>query len=189
MSLKDHAARLASDIRNGDMEAYELFYRMEFNNLVHYVESYTHDRQSAEDIAQETLFTLWDRRNTLNPDRDIRPFTYRIARNRTINALKRKSLFADRNLRTGITNEIMALKDESMEGLIESLELEHLIEEIYSNLPESARESFEMSRKEGMTNKEIAEHKNLSVKAIEYHIHISLRMFRKMLGEYLDEGL
>ena len=36
-----------------------------------------------------------------------------------------------------------------------------------------------------MTNREISAKKGLSVKAVEYHIKISLRHFRNRLKEYL----
>ena len=102
-----------------------------------------------------------------------------------MNALKEKKLFAERSVMTGIDEDILALEDASMEEMIDSLALEDIIEKIYLSLPDSARTSFELSRKEGLTNKEIAEVQGLSVKAIEYHIKISLRIFRKRLKEYL----
>lgn len=177
--------KLTADIRRGDADAFELFYRMEFNNIVHFIYSYTYDMRNAEDLAQEVFGILWEKRNTLDPDRNLRSFVYRIARNRTLNALKEKKLFVERSVMKEIDEDILALEDASMEEMIDSLALEDIIEKIYLSLPDSARTSFELSRKEGLTNKEIAEVQGLSVKAIEYHIKISLRIFRKRLKEYL----
>lgn len=185
---KDEGARkLASGILSGDREAFELFYRMEFNNLVHFVESYTHDRLRSEDIAQETLCTLWEKRETIDPGRNLRSFVFTIARNRTLNVLQEKKLFYDPRICTSITDDILALEDVSMEEMIESLDLQKLIDNVWENLPASARNSFRMSREEGMTNREIAWAQGLSVKAVEYHITISLRMFRKKLKEYVTK--
>ena len=178
--------KLAYDIRKGDWRAYELFYRMEFNNLVHFIGSYTNDLAQAEDLAQETLSALYEKRETVDPEKNLRAFVYRIARNKTINALKEKRLFADSSRIKGITDEILAREDNSMEEMIESLELEKLIRNVYDSLPDSVRESFAMSRGEGMTNKEIAGKKGMSVKAVEYHITVSLRQFRKMLKDYFS---
>lgn len=178
--------KLSYDISRGDRQAFELFYRMEFNNLVHFIGSYTHDVSQAEDLAQETLCTLYVKRENIDPDKNLRSFVYRIARNKTINHLKEKSLFADKSKIKGITEEIMALEDNSMEEMIESLELEKLIGNIYDSLPDSVKESFAMSRGDGLTNKEIAFKKGLSVKAVEYHITVSLRQFRKKLKDYFS---
>lgn len=181
------ARKLASQILSGDRGAFELFYRMEFNNLVHFVESYTHDLQRSEDIAQETLCTLWERRDSIDPGRNLRSFVFTIARNRTINLLREKSLFSDSSLRSGITEDILALQDTSMEEMIDSLDLQKLIDNVWNHLPSSARNSFRMSREEGMTNREIAGAQGLTVKAVEYHIKISLRMFREKLKDYITK--
>lgn len=177
--------KLTTDIRNGDTDAFELFYRMEFKNIVHFIYSYTHNIKNAEDLSQEVFSILWEKRSQLNPEKNLRSFIYRIARNKTLNALKEKKFFADINAVKQIDEDILALEDPSIEDMIDSLDLMKLIEKIYSQLPRSARSSFEMSRKEGLTNKEIAEVQGLSVKAIEYHIKISLRIFRKKINEYL----
>lgn len=178
--------KLSYDISRGDKRAFELFYRMEFNNLVHFISAYTHDVLQAEDLAQETLYTLYKQRENINPDKNLRAFVYRIARNKTINALKEKSFFADSSKMKEITYEILALEDNSMEEMIESLDLEKLIVNIYQSLPDTVRESFAMSRDEGLTNKDIASKKGLSVKAVEYHITVSLKQFRKKIKEYFS---
>jgi len=183
---RNAARRLAADIRDGSKEAFELFYRMEFNNLVHFCRSYLHDTKHAEDIAQEALCMLWEKHQEMDPEKNLRAFVFRSARNMTINALKKKSFFTDKANRVEISEDILALKDESMDNLIESLELARLIENIYRNLPDTVKDSFVMSRQMGMTHKEIALTKKMSQKAIEYHINISLKIFRKKLKEYLS---
>lgn len=183
---RNAAKRLAADIRDGSKSAFELFYRMEFNNLVHFCFSYLHDMEQAEDIAQEALCTLWERHKEMDPERNLRAFVFSTARNMTINTLKKKSFFTDKRGRMSISEDILALKDESMDNLIESLELERLIENISRNLPDTVKDSFIMSRHIGLKHREIAKIKNLSVKAIEYHINVSLKIFRKRLKEYLS---
>jgi len=178
------AIQLAADIRRGDVKAFELFYRMEFNNLVHFVDSYVHSVELAEDLAQETLCAVWECRDRIDCNGNLRAYTYKIARNKTLNALNSKALFADTSRRLELNEDIMALEDASLNNLIESLELAQLIEDVWNSIPESARESFTLSRKEGKTNKEIAKIRGLSTKAIEYHIHISLNLFRKMLKDF-----
>ncbi|MFB0973242.1 MAG: sigma factor-like helix-turn-helix DNA-binding protein, partial [Bacteroidales bacterium] len=107
------------------------------------------------------------------------------ARNKTINALRTKEPTSNPESRLEIGANVMALSDSSMEGIIEGLELGRLIQDVYDSLPDSAKDSFIMSRKYGMTNKEIAEKEGLTVKAVEYHIKISLRIFKEKLKDYL----
>lgn len=178
-------ANLAEDIRDGDRKAYETFYRLEFNNLVHFIYSYTTDRERAMDLAQEVLCTLWEKRLSIRPEANLRAWVFTIARNRTINLLKERKLFSDPSARESIDSRILALEDPSVDSLIDSLELASLIRKTYDSLPEAARDSFRMSRIDGMTNREISEKKGMSIKSIEYHIRISLRLFREKLKDYL----
>lgn len=176
---------IAKEIKEGNKSSYEFFFRCEFDNITHFIFSYTHDLQQAEDLAQETFCTLWEKRATIDYEKNFRAFVFRIARNKTINALKAKPLSADKGNKWEVDADIMALRDDSMDGIVDALELKKLIEDVYDNLPESAKDSFIMSRKMGMSNKEIAQKQGLTTKAVEYHMKISLKMFREKLKDYL----
>ena len=178
-------ANIAEDIRNGDGKAFEMFYRLEYNNLVHFITSYICDSEKARDLAQDVLCTVWEKRYSIRPDSNLRAWVFTIARNRTLNFLKEKKLFSDPSLTDILEERTAALEDPSVEHLIDSLELSSLIRKTFDSLPDTARETFHMSRLDGMTNREISAKKGLSVKAVEYHIKISLRHFRNRLKEYL----
>ena len=65
-------ANIAEDIRNGDGKAFEMFYRLEFNNLVHFITSYICDREKARDLAQDVLCTVWEKHYAIRPDSNLR---------------------------------------------------------------------------------------------------------------------
>ena len=176
---------LASEIKQGDISSFDLFFKAEFDNLVYFVDGYVHDRARAKDIAQESLWTLWEKRENIDPDRNIRALAFTIARNKTINELKSRSLFSNSVGINEIKANIMALSDDSLGAELEALSLKELIDRTMANLPETVRESFIMSRELGMTNKEIAKTKNMSLTGVEYHMKISLKIFRDELKEYL----
>ena len=58
----------------GDVESFELFFNLEFDNIVYFVNGYIHNPDLAKDIAQESLLTLWEKRGLINPDKNIRAF-------------------------------------------------------------------------------------------------------------------
>ena len=176
---------IAEDIRNGDEKAFEMFYRLEFNNLVHFITSYTSDRERSRDLAQEVLCTLWESRESIRPEANLRAWVFTIARNRTLNLLKERRLFSDPSRRCSLDEKIAALEDPSVDHHISALELSSLIKKAYDTLPVTAGDTFRLSRLGGLTNREISEKKGLSVKAVEYHIKISLRHFREKLKEYI----
>lgn len=180
---------LAFEISKGDIASFDLFYKSEFDNIVFFINSYLHDDFRAEDIAQESLLTLWEKREIIDPERNIRALLYTIAKNKTLNELKSKSASLSIDNLNEINVNILALKDDSLSEEIEALSLRELIENTIDNLPDTVRDSFIMSRHLGMTNKEIAEAKNMSLTGIEYHMKISIKIFREKLKDYLAFGV
>lgn len=183
--MKKQPNILAQEISNGDLESYELFFKLEFDNIVYFVNGYLHDPDLAKDIAQESLLTLWEKRDLIDPGKNLRAFLYTIARNRAINELKTRSSSVNSISLNEIKANLNALVDDSLSAELETLELKQLIDRTIENLPDSVRGSFIMSRKLGMTNKEIASAKNMSLTGVEYHMKISLNILRKKLKEFL----
>ena len=171
------APELVERIRKGNHAAFELFYRMEFLNLVHFADSYLHDKERARDIAQETLLTLWENRQRLQPERNIRSFVFTIARNKTLNELRHRKLLAP----TGLEDEALdLLGDHSVEEQIDALDLTVLIRKVWEKLPKDIGRTFSMSREEGLRNREIAAREGISEKAVEYRIRVALGRFREL---------
>jgi RNA polymerase sigma-70 factor (ECF subfamily) len=63
--------------------------------------------------------------------------------------------------------------------------VEQIIQDALDALPEQCRKVIMMSRFEDMSNKEIAERLNLTVKGVEYHITNALKKLRHELKDYM----
>lgn len=172
---------LVSDIRSGNRQAFEWFYRMEYHNLRHFVGSYLHDSSKAEDLVQETFCALWENRGNLDPEKNLRALVFTMARNRTLNELKSRKIYGGSNQPEVLEEAVHLLEDASADKLIEALDLDRLIAATLESMPPKAREYFTQSREEGLKNKEIAAEKGVSVKTVEYHIHVALEFLRKNL--------
>lgn len=66
---------------------------------------------------------------------------------------------------------------------LELKELERLITEAICSLPDRCREIFQKSRTEHLSNKEIAESLNVSVKNVEAQITKALKLIKNYLGD------
>jgi RNA polymerase sigma-70 factor (ECF subfamily) len=66
---------------------------------------------------------------------------------------------------------------------IEFLELQEKLEQIIETLPDRRREIYLLSRKEGLSHKEIAVKLDISEKTVEYHITQSLSEIKKKMRE------
>jgi RNA polymerase sigma-70 factor (ECF subfamily) len=56
-----------------------------------------------------------------------------------------------------------------------------LLNESISNLPKKCKEVFILSKKDGLTNIEIAEYLNISIKTVESHITQAFKLLKKSI--------
>ena len=175
---------LALAIKEGSNDVFWSVYRAEYDNLLHFVSSYTHNRQDAEDLVQETMIAIWDNREALDPARNFRSYLYTTARNKALNYLRdnAKRMKGSSLQESEALINSLALSSSSVEEQISALDLEDFIERIYLSLPEKVVNTFRMSRQEGLTYNEIAEKLGITTKVVEYHISITLKAIRLRLG-------
>ena len=176
----------ARSLIEGNVDSFEIFYQTEYDNLCHFVSSFiTHNRQQVEDIVQESFLAFWTSRHALDPSRNIRAYLYTIAKNKTINTLKFQSRFQRTTTKQAqVDLEIKTLESEVMTSRIDALEMERIIDKTYDILEGRVRESFILSRKQGMTYPEIARQLGVSEKSVERYITTALKIFRSKLSYY-----
>ncbi|WP_243456827.1 sigma factor-like helix-turn-helix DNA-binding protein [Polaribacter batillariae] len=68
------------------------------------------------------------------------------------------------------------MEENSLEKLI------LLVKKEIENLPPKCKKTFVLSKQEGLTNIEIAEYLNISIKSVEAHITKAFSILRKTLG-------
>lgn len=68
-------------------------------------------------------------------------------------------------------------------GEVDFRELESKVEEIITQLPDNHREYFVMSRKEGLSNRAIAEKMGVSEKNVEYHLSRAVKILKEKLKD------
>lgn len=177
---------LIEAIKSGDEKVFEQFLKAEFNNIVFFSNQFLKDTMLSNDVAQETFISLWNSRASLNPNLNLRAYTFTIARNKALNVLReRDHVFSNQSNKRETRVFIDTLSSDYADARINSLDIEEIIKDVYELLPISIKESFMMSRESGLTYGEIAQKKGLSVKAIEYHISVALKLFRRKLTDYL----
>ncbi len=180
----NNANQFAASIKAGDEKAFELFFKMEFNNVVHFINAYINMPSVAKDIAQETFIAFWNKRQYLNENLNIRSYLFKTARNKTLNYIRDNKLSTAAPSKEALM-DFYALADEIITDQIDALKLEELINRTYTNLPEDIKNVFYMNRVKGFTYAQIADQRQVPVKAIEYQIKKALQLFRKRLKNHI----
>ena len=178
---------LILSLRNGDKLAYEAVYNDFFGVIYHLSLQYIHDEAVSEEIVQDSFMKLWEIRETLNDQFNIRNFLYTITKNNCLNYLRNQKVVLKHQ--ENIKYLEMQFNYEALEKLGTYIEFEELREKIdaaIAGLPDDLRETFLLSRFEELQYKEIAEKLSVSVKTIEARMTKALRILRVDLKDYLS---
>ena len=171
--------QLIHALKKGDPKAYTFFVNTYHHKLCVYAYSFTHDHSLSEDIVQNVFMRIWNKRKNLKEDFSITSFLYKSVYNEFIDQYRsQKTVYPLEKKYIDALNDIVENEDEhSLERIIK------LVKREIQNLPPKCKEIFLLSKEEGLTNIEIAEYKNLSIKSVEAHITKAYSILRDSLGE------
>jgi len=176
--MEDHT--LLKKIQQGDKNAFNQMFLHYYTSLCEYASRFVSETD-AEELVQDIMFFVWENREYLVVKKSLKSYLFVSVRNRCFNSIR------DRKSKERIYNILYEkLKDRNEDTDYYILdELAVNIEKAIKELPESYRDTFKMSRSEGMTNATIAKLLGVSVKTIEYRITKSLKIIRVKLKDYL----
>jgi len=180
---------LIERLQNGDESTFEVIYKMYASRLYYLVYEYIHQKDIAENIVQETLMVLWNKKKELAGNTNLGAYLFTVAKNNCLYKLRNRR-FQEKIF---ISSDTSRLEIKMNTGALETLntsqlimeEIEQIIERTMDQLSPQCRAVFNLSRFEEKKNKEIAEELNISVKAVEGHITKALKVFRVALKDYL----
>lgn len=167
-----------------DARASSLLYKIHYKAVYRYVNDYVHNHNDSMDIVQELFIAIWIKRHSLNIMPPIRKYLLRAARNKAINYVRntrtRKRIMNEAINRAG-HGDLAPPADANLA----IQELKQQIKRAIIGMPVPARNTFILSRRYGLTYKEIAAHFLVTEKAVEKNMTKALRFMRKFLEAYL----
>lgn len=172
-------AQLIQALKNGDPKAYTFLVDTYHHKLCVYAYSFTHNQDLSEDIVQNVFMRIWNKRKNLKDDFVLTNFLYKSVYNEFIDQYRsQKSLYPLEKKYIDALNSIIENEEEhSLDRIIK------LVKQEIQKLPPKCKEVFLLSKEEGLTNIEIAEYKNISIKSVEAHITKAFSILRDSLGE------
>lgn len=154
-------------------EYYSLLFNELYTPLCRYCMKFVNDSDVAEDIVQEQFIYIWERRVKLKHTSSIKAYLTKAVKNRSLNYLRDQFV-----RKTDQQPEVVAkfeAKYELPSEILEFKELEALLEKGIESLPIKCRTIFAMKRFAGMTNREISENLQISIKTVETQMTIALK--------------
>jgi len=170
-------ADLLNLLRLGDRAAYTEIYDRYIFVLLNHAYNKTRSREEAKDIVQEVFATLWAKRDSLFIDY-LAGYLFRSVRNIFLNQVAHKAV-QDKFL---ASMEKFAASHEVADHLVREKQLAAIVEHEIAALPPKMREVFELSRKEHLSHREIAEKLAISEQTVSKHVTNALKILRVKLG-------
>ena len=161
--------------KQGDKKMFKHLFEEYYSRLCCFAFKYMQDDQTSEDIVQEVLSDLWDKRQSINIKISFKAFLYTSVRNRCLNQIRKNAKDEER------LSEYLSLESESMD------DYNYIEEEVHANLykainslPEKSREVVLLSMRE-MSNVEIKDELDISVNTVKSNKRRAYKMLREML--------
>lgn len=186
--MNKNEQQLVGRLRNDDEAAFKVIYNNFYPKLYYFVLEFVPLKDVAENIVQDTLVTLWNKRNQLKDDSNLTSYLFTIAKNNALKKLREKK-YSQRLFSNAIDVGELDLNVETLSTVDTSvcafMDIEQIIQETLASLPPQCRKVFELSRFQEMKNREIAEELDISIKTVEKHISKGIKTFKITLKDYL----
>lgn len=178
--------QLLDRVRDGDADAFDTIFRQWYAPLVRFADRIVRDRAAAEDIAQDALLALWQRRGSLPSGMVPQAWLFHVTRNRALNVVRRVDVVARGEAVLALSLTLDDQHQSDAEQALFEAELHAAIDAAVAALPPRCREVFLLSREQGMRQTDIAARLGVSLKAVEAHITKALRHLRSALAPWLE---
>lgn len=176
---------IVEQLKKGNERAYKFLYDQHYQILCHVAAQYVKDDFLAETIVGDVIFHLWEIRESLEINSNLRSYLLQSVSHRCMDYLKsqyhQKESAALQDF--PVLNYIKG--DDYPLGRLLEQELESEIMQAIDKLPEECGRVFRMSRFEEKKYEEIACELNISVNTVKYHIKRALALLHEELGKYL----
>ncbi len=161
---------------------FEILFKTHFTYLVNVAFAIVKDKDEAHDMAQQVFLKLWNLKDDISIDQNIKSYLHRSVVNTSLNSLEKSKRMVSEEL---VAESVFANQLSEGNNDYLSNEVEQAIKKAIAALPEKCQLVFSLSRYSDMSNKEIAEHLGISIKAVEKHISKALRDLRISLKPYM----
>jgi len=180
ITSKDSQIELILRLKAGDVNTFRTIYNEHWAAVYYQIFRVLKDEEDTKDIVQEVFSSLWIHRENLLDKTNLSAYLYVQARNRVLNVI------ASQKVRSNYLISIAQYADSPCnitEELLDSEELLKRVQQEIDRLPPKMREIFELSRKDDLSHREIAERLHISPETVKKQIKNALKILKPRLKD------
>jgi|SRR5690554_3520830 len=154
-------------LRDGDARAFDKLYGFYSPRIYKRLLRLTAIEDIATELLQETFITLWEKRESINPDLVFKAWLYKVAENGVYQYYRRVA--RDQTLQQYILANFTESYSHSEENLILK-EQKELLSNAINQLPEQRKKVFVLCKVEGRSYEEVANILGISPSTVSNHL-------------------
>lgn len=166
-------------LKRGDRIAFtQIYERYKYMLYAHAFRRLRNEEES-EDMIHDLFATLWKRHETFELKTHLQAYLYTAVRNRIF------KLLAHKDIESEYISSFQQASEQATnitDYLVREAQMTAMIEKEISALPSKMREVFELSRKQNLSHKEIAEKLGISEQTVSKQITNALKILKTKLG-------
>lgn len=163
-----------------DRKNFEQIYLRHWEDMFAFCLSNIQDEEHSKEIVQDVFKSVWERREELRL-KDVERYLIRSVKLKTFEYIRNKV-----SRQQHLNNISNITESQYSDNTLIAEELANKISKLVNTLPNQCRKVFQMSREQGLTNKQIAQELVISERAVEYHISRALKTLKTELIEYIS---
>lgn len=165
--------KLIKRLRKGKEKAYRYLFSEYYDWLCNYVFSLCNDRSLAEDIVQDAIVALWEKRKVIIITTSLKNYLFKTCHNQFLQHVRSQKIKFDAldKIRWDVISEA-ALEDDLYDFRMEKLN------RLIDRLPPQCKEIFVQNKLEKKKYREIALEMGISVKTVENQMSKALHFLR-----------
>lgn len=170
-------------LKKGDTPSFEYLYNAWSGKLYNFVMRISQgDRYLSEEIVQSVFIKVWESRQSLDPAKSFGAYLCTIAKNQLVNIYQHRMLELLYSERVKNSDHI----ENTTEKEVDYHLLEEYLNSLIEQLPPARKEVFVLSRRNMLTNKEIAERLNLSENTVESQLTKATSFLRNEVSKHYN---
>ena len=174
------------EIAQGSSDALMLLYDRYSQTIYQLILRIVHDGTVADELLQETFWTVWQKAEQYDSTGSVAAWLSRIARNKSLDELRRQKARPRPSLAHDSDENQTRLEAEpdhaiKVEETVANNWLRHQVQTALAELPEEQRMCLELAYFNGMTQREIASHTDVSVGTVKTRVRLGLEKLERLL--------
>lgn len=172
--------QLLISLKEGDHKAFTLLYNQYWKQVYNFCRLYVQEH-AAEEVMQEVFVKLWTLRASIDENKNFKGYLFIMTRNLIFNQT-RNGMYE-----SAVKMTLMSAVEESceIEEEISAKNLSEYIDGIIKKMPPQRQLIFNLSRKNHLSYKEIAEKLSVSEKTVEQSIGRTLKSLKQHIVTHL----